>query len=238
MQKKGKKRAYLELPISLTNQNARFWNAWPVRRGAESIKVSQDVPEESKFSLKEEENTQPLSKPSKIKDIDAYVETRQIVAKTSTVPSFKWPVEENYPIRDKTTTVTRDVNGNSAPLSHSPERPLLPGTATANIGYLHSPPRADQQQQQQKQMISPRLPKLSRRERWYNICPFHKSKKTTMTTTVTATINWGFSPNGSGKNVGKPTPKTPGTGIKHIFRRRTCFSASATQKRENKSSQK
>ena len=59
----------------------------------------------SKFSLLSEEETTrvPLFKPSKIKDIDAYVETRKIVAKTSTLPSFMLPVEENYPIRYNTT---------------------------------------------------------------------------------------------------------------------------------------
>ena len=172
----------------------------------------------------------PLFKPSKIKDIDAYVETRKIVAKTSTLPSFMLPVEENYPIRYNTTTVTGDVNGNSAPLSHSPERPLLPGTATANIGYLHSPPRADQQQQQQKQMISPRFLALNfpeGEEMVQDSVDFHKSKKTTMTTTATATISKGFSPNGSGgKNVGSASrPKTPGTGIKQHLQTKLNFAS-------------
>ena len=244
MREKGKKRAFLELPILVDEPKRTFLErVWPVSgEERKAIKVSQDVPEESKFSLLSEEETTrvPLFKPSKIKDIDAYVETRKIVAKTSTLPSFMLPVEENYPIRYNTTTVTGDVNGNSAPLSHSPERPLLPGTATANIGYLHSPPRADQQQQQQKQMISPRFLALNfpeGEEMVQDSVDFHKSKKTTMTTTATATITKGFSPNGSGgKNVGSASrPKTPGTGIKQHLQTKLNFASpqAATQKREN-----
>ena len=115
MREKGKKRAYLELPILVDEPKRTFLErVWPVSdEERKAIKVSQDAPEESKFSLLSEEETTrvPLFKPSKIKDIDAYVETRKIVAKTSTLPSFMLPVEENYPIRYKTTTVTRDVNG-------------------------------------------------------------------------------------------------------------------------------
>ena len=66
---------------------------------------------------------------------------------------------------------------------------------------------------------------------------FHKSKKTTMTTTATATITKGFSPNGSGgKNVGSASrPKTPGTGIKQHLQTKLNFASpqAATQKREN-----
>ena len=71
----------------------------------------------------------PLFKTSKIEDIDAYVENRKMVVKTSTLPSFMLPVEENYPIRHNN-AVTEDINPNPAPLSRSPERPLLPGTVT------------------------------------------------------------------------------------------------------------
>ena len=110
MREKAKKRAFLELPILVDEPKRTFLErVWPVSdEERKAIKVSQDVPEESKFSLLSEEETTrvPLFKPSKIKDIDAYVEIRKIVAKTSTLPSFMLPVEENYPIRYNTTTVT------------------------------------------------------------------------------------------------------------------------------------
>jgi hypothetical protein len=129
MREKGKKRAFLELPILVDEPKRTFLErVWPVSgEERKAIKVSQDVPEESKFSLLSEEETTrvPLFKPSKIKDIDAYVETRKIVAKTSTLPSFMLPVEENYPIRYNTTTVAvPGSSGRSGECERGAEFPL------------------------------------------------------------------------------------------------------------------
>jgi len=247
-EKTNKRKCFLELPVLVGEPKRTFLErVWPIgNEKREAMKVSGDLPEETKFSLLSEEETLrvPLFKPSKIEDIDAYVEARRIVAKPSTLPSFMLPVEENYPIRYNTATVVGDVNANPAPGSDSLERTLLPSTEFYADGYdLHSPPRAIQKQQQ-KQMISPRFLALNfpeGKEMVQDSVDFYKSnmkeKKTKKATTTTTTTAMEVLPNSSGgKNVGSASrPKTPGSGTKQHLQTKLNFAypQAAAQKREN-----
>ena len=240
MREKAKNRAFLELPVLVDEPRRTFLECvWPIcDEERKAIKVS-DVSEESKFCLlSEDEKTRaPLFKTSKIEDIDAYVENRKMVVKTSTLPSFMLPVEENYPIRHNN-AVTEDINPNPAPLSRSPERPLLPGTVTTE-GDFQSPIRAVQQQHQKQIIISPRFLAVNFQEGEEMVqdsVDFYKSnmneektKKTTTTTDVPL--------DGSGsKNIASASrPKTPGTVAKHHLQTKLNFASprTAMQKREN-----
>jgi hypothetical protein len=149
------KRAYLELPIMLSPTKTKrtfLERVWPITIEERSaIKMTpSEVSEDSKFAILDKETARgPLFKPQKIEDIDAYVEKRKITVKTSTLPSFMLPVEENFPIRyGTTTTVVQAAAG---------------ATTTALPGF-QSPPRRveqrEQQQQQQKEQDIPNSPRF------------------------------------------------------------------------------